>query len=199
MRGVWQLVPNFGIAAASSVPWTLRERVFLALMALNSSDPAPRAAKISRFSLPPSLEAARRYTMDVGLMYQTGGGPFRCVDQFLEIYDQVTCPSGFRKLPLSSLSVVDCQCPPGLQCLCKPCVMIVDVKLIPSRCVYCLTDTNKRHVRQIRHIRLSHKQTPHSALFSRWVSVHCRVCRVSFKRRWQTGTRLLGFAASPGL
>jgi hypothetical protein len=72
------LIPTYGIAAAPDVPWRLRELIAQALVGLNRSDPAARAAGVSKFTMPGDYALVARVLEHVGILYRDDQADARC-------------------------------------------------------------------------------------------------------------------------
>mmetsp|Transcript_14254 Transcript_14254/g.38910 ORF Transcript_14254/g.38910 Transcript_14254/m.38910 type:complete len:394 (-) Transcript_14254:20-1201(-) len=119
-----QLVPNSGLTAHPSIPKLLRSQVFAALMNLNRTNPAAKAAKLAGFTFAYSYESVRSMEEQLGIIQTTSSGKI-CLDQFAGLYQLLSCPSGYYKVDEDQLATACDQaglpCPSGLTCFCRPC------------------------------------------------------------------------------
>ena len=129
-----ELVPAFGLSAAPHIPWTLQQQVMTALSALNASHPASMSAGISRFTLAASYEPARKVGRGVGVIVENDTST-TCHSPFEEPHAFILCPPGFVKDSPKAIDI-SCQrrglpCPPGLVCVCRPCIPVLAVNVFP--------------------------------------------------------------------
>ena len=134
-----EVVPAFGLSASPDIPWTLQQEILTALAALNATSPAALSAGIARFTLSASYEPARRVGQDVGVLYAAGPENTTCHSPFEDPYAFVFCPPGFVR---DSPAAIDAgcarrglYCPPGLVCLCRPCIPVLAVNVFPWQVV----------------------------------------------------------------
>ncbi len=121
-----ELIPTYGFSAAPAIPWALREAIAQALMRLTGSHPAAAAAGVSKFTVPGDYAAVVRVVEHVGVLYRDAAAAARCHDSWGSLDALVTCPPGYardRRAPLGrSCAGPGHPCPPGLVCICRPCV-----------------------------------------------------------------------------
>jgi hypothetical protein len=122
------MVPTYGLAAGPHVPWALRQQVATALMHLNRTNPAMQTVKLSAFTVPASYESVRQTGLALGILSRRGEGAsatYDCLDQFIPTDNLQVCPAGFvwgsRDAVAAGCAAAGTPCPPGLECLCRPC------------------------------------------------------------------------------
>ena len=129
-----ELVPAFGLSAALHIPWMMRGQILSFLDALNTYHPAAVSAGISRVTLAASYEPARKVGRDSGVIVDDATGT-TCHRPFEEPHAFILCPPGFVKDSPKAIDI-SCErrglpCPPGLVCVCRPCIPVLAVNVFP--------------------------------------------------------------------
>jgi hypothetical protein len=119
------VLPTYGLAAAPSIPRVLRGQLFAALSRLTPDHPVAAAAGIATFTVPASYEEVRQTALALGVMSRgaAGNSSYSCLRPFAPAGELRLCPAGsvWSAAAASGCAAQGRPCPPGAQCLCRPC------------------------------------------------------------------------------
>ena len=136
-----ELVPEVALSAAPHISGQLQQRILLALLALNSSTcPAMRAAGIAAFTNSLSYVVAVEVGVDTHVIRVTNHET-TCFNQFDAPDEFVKCSKGYVQ-DSKDAAEIGCKrrglpCPPGLACLCRPCIPVLEIYLFPWQVSTC--------------------------------------------------------------
>ncbi len=133
-----QVVPSPGLSAGPNITWFLKKKILEALMDLTESHPASKAAGISTFTMASSLDLTRMLAQNSGVLKRIGSDAV-CVTPFDQPQNFIICPDGFIPEEPDAIKI-GCKrkglpCPPGLLCVCRPCIPVLAVNVFPWQVV----------------------------------------------------------------
>eukprot|EP00730_Choanoeca_flexa_P009277 TRINITY_DN12619_c0_g1_i8.p1 TRINITY_DN12619_c0_g1~~TRINITY_DN12619_c0_g1_i8.p1 ORF type:complete len:2027 (+),score=485.44 TRINITY_DN12619_c0_g1_i8:425-6505(+) len=130
------IYPEWPFSAATGTDFNVMEEVAIALMALDASSPQAQQGLYNGWRIAQSYDTVRSLMENIGYITKDEEDNFQCFDDY-DIFEAIRCPEGFYKreknVVLTGCTNAGLPCPPGKECICRPCRAADPVEVVPTR------------------------------------------------------------------
>eukprot|EP00730_Choanoeca_flexa_P009273 TRINITY_DN12619_c0_g1_i11.p1 TRINITY_DN12619_c0_g1~~TRINITY_DN12619_c0_g1_i11.p1 ORF type:complete len:1792 (+),score=424.64 TRINITY_DN12619_c0_g1_i11:732-5378(+) len=130
------IYPEWPFSAMTGTDFNVMEEVAIALMALESSSPQAQKGLYYGWRIAQSYNVVRSMMENIGYITKDEEDNFQCFDDY-DIFEAIRCPEGFYKreknVVMTGCTNAGLPCPPGKECICRPCRAADPVEVVPTR------------------------------------------------------------------
>eukprot|EP00730_Choanoeca_flexa_P009274 TRINITY_DN12619_c0_g1_i2.p1 TRINITY_DN12619_c0_g1~~TRINITY_DN12619_c0_g1_i2.p1 ORF type:complete len:1785 (+),score=431.40 TRINITY_DN12619_c0_g1_i2:732-5357(+) len=141
------IYPEWPFSAMTGTDFNVMEEVAIALMALESSSPQAQKGLYYGWRIAQSYNVVRSMMENIGYITKDEEDNFQCFDDY-DIFEAIRCPEGFYKreknVVMTGCTNAGLPCPPGKECICRPCRAADPVEVVPTRAETLVTATLDR-------------------------------------------------------